>query len=79
GSGDGSRIARPGGMLAGAIDRLAAGVVLLCAAFLSGEKLATLPGLSGFMAGGYLALFGYSIAINAYMYLIRNVIPALAT
>ncbi|ECL8802048.1 EamA family transporter, partial [Salmonella enterica subsp. enterica] len=51
----------------------------LCAAFLSGEKLATLPGLSGFMAVGYLALFGSIIAINAYMYLIRNVSPALAT
>ncbi len=63
----------------GAIEMLAAGVVLLCAAFLSGEKLTTLPGLSGFMAVGYLALFGSVIAINAYMYLIRNVSPALAT
>ncbi|EAZ3122544.1 drug/metabolite exporter YedA [Salmonella enterica] len=75
----GSRIALPVGMMAGAIEMLAAGVVLLCAAFLSGEKLATLPGLSGFMAVGYLALFGSIIAINAYMYLIRNVSPALAT
>ncbi|ELJ4220409.1 drug/metabolite exporter YedA [Salmonella enterica] len=75
----GSRIALPVGMMAGAIEMLAAGVVLLCAAFLSGEKLTTLPGLSGFMAVGYLALFGSVIAINAYMYLIRNVSPALAT
>lgn len=75
----GSRIALPVGMMAGAIEMLAAGVVLLCAAFLSGEKLATLPGLSGLMAVGYLALFGSIIAINAYMYLIRNVSPALAT
>ncbi|MGC7980898.1 EamA family transporter, partial [Salmonella enterica] len=37
----GSRIALPVGMMAGAIEMLAAGVVLLCAAFLSGEKLAT--------------------------------------
>ncbi|EMS0916695.1 drug/metabolite exporter YedA [Salmonella enterica] len=75
----GSRIALPVGMMAGAIEMLAAGVVLLCAAFLSGEKLTMLPGLSGFMAVGYLALFGSVIAINAYMYLIRNVSPALAT
>lgn len=34
----GSRIALPVGMMAGAIEMLAAGVVLLCAAFLSGEK-----------------------------------------
>ncbi|SQB29358.1 Uncharacterized inner membrane transporter yedA [Citrobacter koseri] len=38
-----------------------------------------MPTLSGFMAVGYLALFGSIIAINAYMYLIRNVSPALAT
>jgi len=31
------------------------------------------------MAVAYLALFGSIIAINAYMYLIRNVSPALAT
>lgn len=43
----------PVGMMAGAIEMLAAGVVLLCAAFLSGEKLATLHSLSGFMAVGY--------------------------
>lgn len=34
---------------------------------------------SGFPAVGYLALFGSIIAINAYMYLIRNVSPAVAT
>ncbi len=62
----------------GAIEMLAAGVVLLCAAFLSGEARHA-AGLSGFMAVGYLALFGSIIAINAYMYLIRNVSPALAT
>ncbi len=43
----GSRIALPVGMMAGAIEMLAAGVVLLCAAFLSGEKLATLPWFIG--------------------------------
>lgn len=74
----GSRIVLPIGMMAGAVEMLAAGVVLLCAAFLSGEKLTTLPGLSGFMAVTP-ALFGSIIAINAYMYLIRNVNPALAT
>ncbi|HFZ8993045.1 TPA: drug/metabolite exporter YedA [Citrobacter freundii] len=75
----GSRVTLPTGMMAGAIELLAAGVVLLCASFLSGEKLTALPPLSGFMALGYLAIFGSVIAINAYMYLIRNVTPALAT
>lgn len=63
----------------GAIEMLAAGVVLMIASMIAGEKLTALPSLSGFLAVGYLALFGSIIAINAYMYLIRNVSPALAT
>ena len=58
---------------------LAAGIVLLLASALTGEELTTLPPLSGFPAVGYLALFGSIIAINAYMFLIRNVSPAVAT
>ncbi|TJS92650.1 EamA family transporter, partial [Escherichia coli] len=54
-------------------------VVLMIASMIAGEKLTALPSLSGFLAVGYLALFGSIIAINAYMYLIRNVSPALAT
>ena len=69
----------PVGMMAGAIEMLAAGVVLMIASMIAGEKLTALPSLSGFLAVGYLALFGSIIAINAYMYLIRNVSPALAT
>ena len=65
--------------MAGAIEMLAAGIVLLAASFLTGEKLTAMPGLSGFLAVGYLAIFGSVIAINAYMYLIRNVTPAIAT
>jgi len=75
----GSRIELPTGMMAGAIEMLTAGIVLLCASLLSGEKLTQLPDLSGFLAVGYLALFGSVIAINAYMFLIRNVSPAVAT
>ncbi len=75
----GSRITLPVGMMAGAIEMLAAGVVLMIASMIAGEKLTALPSLSGFLSVGYLALFGSIIAINAYMYLIRNVSPALAT
>ena len=75
----GSRITLPVGMMAGAIEMLEAGVVLMIASMIAGEKLTALPSLSGFLAVGYLALFGSIIAINAYMYLIRNVSPALAT
>lgn len=75
----GSRIELPGGMMAGAIEMLAAGIVLLTASFLTGETLTTLPTIQGFMAVGYLAIFGSIIAINAYMFLIRNTTPAVAT
>lgn len=75
----GSRVALPHGMMAGAIEMLTAGVVLLIASTVSGEHLAARPGLQGLLALGYLSLFGSIIAISAYMFLIRNVSPAIAT
>ncbi|EOI5727717.1 drug/metabolite exporter YedA [Cronobacter malonaticus] len=75
----GSRIDLPKGMMAGAIEMLAAGLVLMAASLLTGERMTVMPDLPGFLAVGYLALFGSVIAINAYMYLIRNVSPAVAT
>ncbi|MEX5382628.1 drug/metabolite exporter YedA [Cronobacter muytjensii] len=75
----GSRIELPVGMMAGAIEMLAAGLLLLVASLLTGERMTAMPDLSGFLAVGYLALFGSVVAISAYMYLIRNVSPAVAT
>ena len=75
----GSRIQLPSGMMAGAIEMLAAGVVLLAASGIAGERLTAMPTLSGLLAVCYLAIFGSIIAINAYMYLIRNTSPAVAT
>lgn len=75
----GSRIELPSGMMAGAIEMLAAGVVLLAASGMAGERLTAMPTVSGLMAVSYLAIFGSIIAINAYMFLIRNTSPAVAT
>lgn len=75
----GSRIELPTGMMAGAVEMLAAGIVLMVASTLTGEKLTQIPSWSGIIAVAYLAIFGSLIAINAYMYLIRNVTPAVAT
>lgn len=75
----GSRIELPEGMMAGAIEMLAAGIVALCVSALSGERLTAMPDAAGFLAVGYLTVFGSMIAISAYMYLIRNVSPAVAT
>lgn len=75
----GSRIELPTGMMAGAVEMLAAGIVLMVASTLAREKLTQMPSWSGIIAVAYLAIFGSLIAINAYMYLIRNVTPAVAT
>lgn len=75
----GTRVALPTGLMAGAIEMLAAGIILLFAAVVSGERMTQLPTLQGIFAVGYLALFGSIIAISAYMFLIRNVSPAIAT
>lgn len=58
---------------------LAAGIVLLVSSWLTGETLTHVPSWSGIAALAYLAIFGSLIAINAYMFLIRNVTPAVAT
>jgi drug/metabolite transporter (DMT)-like permease len=71
----GSRIELPTGMMAGAIEMLAAGVVLAVASWATGETLSQMPSWSSIFAVAYLAIFGSLIAINAYMYLIRNVTP----
>lgn len=75
----GSRVELPKGAMAAAIEMLVAGVVLLVMSVINGEKLQALPSLQGVLSLGYLIIFGSIIAINAYMYLIRNVSPAVAT
>ncbi|WP_299999595.1 drug/metabolite exporter YedA [uncultured Cedecea sp.] len=75
----GSRIELPKGMMAGAIEMLTAGFVLLAASILAGERLTAMPDTAGILAVAYLSIFGSVIAISAYMYLIRNVTPAVAT
>ena len=75
----GSRIELPKGMMAGAIEMVTAGIFLLIASLLAGERLTTLPDTAGLLAVAYLSIFGSIIAISAYMYLIRNVAPAVAT
>jgi drug/metabolite transporter (DMT)-like permease len=74
----GSRIELPTGMMAGRLrcsPRASSAGRLLA----TGETLTQMPSWSGIFAVAYLAIFGSLIAINAYMYLIRNVTPAVAT
>ncbi|WON78042.1 drug/metabolite exporter YedA [Serratia sp. UGAL515B_01] len=74
-----SRISLPRGAMAGAAEMLVAGVVLLIASQLNGEHLDKMPSLSGFLALSYLIVFGSMLAISAYMFLLKNVRPAVAT
>lgn len=74
-----SRLTLPVGLMAGAAEMIIAGVVLLVASRISGEHLAAAPKLSGFLALGYLVVFGSMIAISAYMFLLKTVRPAVAT
>ena len=67
------------GPMAGAAEMLVAGVVLLAASQLSGERLTQMPSTGGFLALGYLIVFGSMLAISAYMFLLKNVRPAVAT
>lgn len=74
-----SRLSLPAGPMAGAAEMLVAGVILLLISQLAGEHLDHLPGLTGFLALGYLIFFGSILAISAYMFLLKNVRPAVAT
>lgn len=79
GSNWGVRKTLPKGMMAGAIEMLAAGFFLVCVSLLSGEKISSLPSAQSILAMIYLIFFGSVITITAYMYLIRNTSPTVAT
>ncbi len=74
-----ARITLPTGLMAGAVEMLVAGVVLLIASHFSGEHLNAMPSTRSFLALGYLVVFGSMIAISAYMFLLKTVRPAIAT
>ncbi|AKA39720.1 drug/metabolite exporter YedA [Yersinia ruckeri] len=74
-----SKLALPTGAMSGAAQMLVAGVVLLLGSTLSGEELTQLPTTSGILALLYLIVFGSMLAISAYMFLLKNVRPAVAT
>lgn len=75
------RLEMPEGEMGTATEMLAGSVLLLGWSALSGEavpQLAAVP-VSAWVAWIYLITFGSLIAFSAYMYLLRNVRPALAT
>ncbi len=73
------RVQQPAGAMASAAQMLAAAPVLVAAGVLRGERFEGPPGLTAWLAVLYLAVFGSAIAFAAYVYLLQNVRPALAT
>lgn len=74
-----SRLDLPKGLMAGAMEMVVAGTALLLASRITGERLVRMPDLAGILSVGYLVVFGSMIAISAYMFLLKNARPALAT
>ena len=73
------RLDLPKGLMSSACQMLAAGVVFLVASAWRGERGGFTPGLRASGALLYLIVFGSLIAFSAYMFLVQNVTPALAT
>jgi drug/metabolite transporter (DMT)-like permease len=61
-----------GQMLCGCVLMAITGVLL-------GERITAMPSLNAILAVGYLAVFGSIVAFTAYIWLLHNVRPALAT
>lgn len=69
----------PAGLMGSAAEMLTGGPLFILLGLARGERFAatmTLPALSAWL---YLVVFGSLVAFSAYMFLIRNVRPALAT
>jgi len=73
------RLDLPAGPMASALEMLVGGAALLLGSQLSGEHLQQMPDVRGWLALGYLVVFGSIIAFSAYVYLLANVRPAAAT
>ena len=73
------RLQLPKGLMSSACQMLAAGVVFLVVSALRGESWALLPSAKSGGALLYLIVFGSLLAFSAYMFLVQNVTPSLAT
>jgi drug/metabolite transporter (DMT)-like permease len=62
-----------------ASEMLCGGAVLLAISFALGEKISWPVETRALLAWGYLVVFGSLVAFSAYLFLLANVSPALAT
>jgi drug/metabolite transporter (DMT)-like permease len=75
----GKRLEMPEGFMAPAAQLIVAGVVMLIASPIMGERIVAMPGAVAWMALGYLIVMGSIVAYTAYVYLLQTVRPVLAT
>jgi len=75
----GKRLRLPSATMTTAAQLLVAGVVLLVLGPLRGERIDAMPSVGAWLALGYLIVFGSIVAYTAYVYLLKEVRPALAT
>jgi len=69
----------PAGPMNTAVQMFCASVALLLVGFGVGERLPQHPTLQASLALGYLIVFGSIIAFSAYLYVLKNARPALAS
>jgi len=69
----------PSPFMTAAGQMLCGGAILVSVGLLRGERLHALPSLQGLLSVGYLAVFGSIVAFTAYVWLLQNVRPVLAS
>lgn len=69
----------PKGQMAGAVQMISGGGLVLVVSIMAGERIAAVPTWRSAGAVVYLAVVGSLIGFSAYMYLLNRVRPALAT
>jgi len=69
----------PSPFMTAAAQMLCGGVILVAGGLLRGERIDMLPNLQGVLSVGYLTVFGSIIGFTAYVWLLQNVRPVLAS
>jgi len=73
------RLPLPRGTMAAASEMLAGGIMMALLGTLLGERIPTLPPLRSLAGLLYISIPGSVVAFSAYLYLLENVRPSLAT
>jgi drug/metabolite transporter (DMT)-like permease len=73
------RLSLPSGLMASAAEMLAGGALFMLVSLTLGERFKSAPSVASTSALVYLIIFGSLVAFSAYLYLLKNVRPALAT